>query len=324
MKPMNKTKAFQSKKKRKQPKTKKQRSVFKQQWKSFSDWYKTFCYRIIGKRLTEKRDLDRMSQKLRMANVRFTPGIYLSTIILTSILVTIISFVIFYILFGVFIGASSWPLYVTLLTALSGGIALGFFPLIVSSKISTRRRQINHELPFILSELSILAGTGITPIKILRHMAERGGTVAVKNEFKRIVHKIDIEGKDIITALSETANETPSPQFRETLWDLGNMIHQGGDLDVYLRQKADSTMDIKRDMQKEFIDKLGTYSEMYMSLVLTGTIFLAIAAFLIDAMQTSVAGLTAEMILLLLAYLLVPVIIVVVNVIISMAYARSG
>jgi archaeal flagellar protein FlaJ len=196
-------------------------------------------------------------------------------------------------------------------------------PMTISSKISTRKKQIEQNLPFVLSELSILASTGLTPIKIFRHMATRTTTDTITKEFKKIIYKIDIEGKDIITAISESAKESPSQRFKETLWDIGNMIHQGGDLDLYLRQKADSTMDFIRGIQKEFIEKLGTYSEMYMSLVLTGTLFIAIAAFLIDAMQTTIAGIDANTLLLILAYFLIPVVIIVVNIIISLAYAKS-
>jgi archaellum biogenesis protein FlaJ (TadC family) len=158
----------------------------------------------------------------------------------------------------------------------------------------------------------------------MRHMTQRNENTPMNHEFKKIVYKIDVEGKDIISALSETAKETPSPLFRETLWDLSNMIHQGGDLDAYLRGKADTTMQVKREIQKEFIEKLATYSEIYITLVLIGVLFLGIAAFLLDATQTSMGFLNSESLLLLMAYGLVPVAIIVINVIVSMAYSKNG
>lgn len=268
--------------------------------------------------------LENTSEKLKMANMRFTPGIYLSTIIITGIIITIISLLSYTVIFLMLINSSSWLLFVLILTAITSGVSFGFFPFVVSSRISTRKRQIDHEMPFILSELSILASTGLTPIKIMRRIAQRSEDTAVNVEFKKIIYKIDVKGKDLISAISETAKETPSPIFRETLWDIGNMIHQGGDLDEYLRTKADMTLQLKRDIQKEFIEKLGTYSEMYMSLVLTGVLFLGIAAFLLDAMSSEIAGLDANSLLLLLSYGFVPVTIIIVNVVISMAYSKKG
>lgn len=279
--------------------------------------------KLLGHRLTKKNNYQNLSLKLRMADTTLTPAMYLSTILITTLLVLLISFIVNFLLFFYLIQSQSWILYTLSLTGLTTLLTAAFMPMTISSKISTRKRQIEQDLPFILSELSILASTGLTPIKIFRHMATRKSTDTSTKEFKKIIYKIDIEGKDIITAISESAKESPSQRFKETLWDIGNMIHQGGDLDLYLRQKADATMDFIRGIQKEFIDRLGTYSEMYMSLVLTGTLFLAIAAFLIDAMQTTIAGIDANTLLLVLAYFMIPVIIVVVNIIISLAYARS-
>lgn len=288
------------------------------------DKYKTLCYRILGKRLSNNRRFDRLSESLKMANVKYTPGVYLSVIVITGILVTLLSLVMFTILFAFLLQSPTWLYFVLILTGITSGISFAFLPMVIRSRISSRKTQIDHELPFTLSELSILASTGLTPIKIIRHIAERSETTAMNSEFKKIVYKIDLEGKDIITALSQTAKETPSIAFREALWDLSNMIHEGGDLDEYLRQKADTTLQLKRDIQKEFIEKLGTYSEIYITLVLIGVLFMGIAAFLLDAMGSSIGGLNADSLLLLLAYGLIPIAVISINVLVSMAYSKSG
>ena len=259
-----------------------------------------------------------------MANVKYTPGVYLSVIIITTLIVTILSLLIYTIMFAVILRSPNWQYFAIILTGMTSGISAIFLPMVIRSRISSRKTQIDHELPFTLSELSILASTGLTPIKIIRHMAEQRGTTAMDSEFKKIVYKIDVEGKDIITAISETAKETPSTLFREALWDLSNMIHEGGDLDDYLRQKADTSLQLKRDIQKEFIEKLSTYQEMYIALVLIGVLFLGIAAFIIDVMASNIGGLTADSLLLVLAYGLIPAAVIVINVIVSMSYSKSG
>jgi len=304
-------------------KTKEQKTIQKK-GPTIADKYKTLCYRLLGKRLTKNQRFERISESLKMANVKYTAGVYLSVIIVTGLLATLLSILFFTILFYVFLNTPNWLYFVLILTGMTGGISFAFLPMVIRSRISSRKTQIDHELSYTLSELSILASTGLTPIKIIRHMAERGGTSAMNNEFKKMVNKIDVEGKDIITAISETAKETPSTVFREALWDLSNMIHEGGDLDEYLRQKADSTLQLKRDIQKEFIEKLSTYSEMYISLVLISVLFIGIAAFLIDVMGSTIGGLNADSLLLLLAYGLIPVAVFAINVIVSMAYSKSG
>jgi len=292
--------------------------------KDFMDTYKTIAFHAVGWKTKKQKTNENLLIKLKKADLSFTPELYHAVILFTLLLVVPPSLLLFYFIFNVIIQSSQWILYTLALTAITAIFAGAYFPFVVQSKISNRKQQINKELPFALSELSILASTGLTPIKIFRQIAQREEQSTLTNEFKKIVYKTDIEGKDLITALSESAKESPSDEYREALWDIANMIHQGGDLDVYLRDKADTSMQLKRDIQKEFIEKLGTYSEMYISLVLVGILFIGIAAFIMDAMGATMAGLNSESLLLALTYGLIPLAVIAVNIIVSMSYSKSG
>ena len=303
---------------------KRQKNKKNNQWvESVKEKYKLFCLKIIGRRFSERQKFANLSEKLKMADIELTPEIYISITVMTGVIVTLASFFAYYIIFQHIIGSASWISYTLILTGITSVVSFGYFPFVVKSKISNRKSQIDHDIPFVLSKLSILSSTGLTPIRIFRNMVQREEQTAITSEFKKIVYKIDIEGKDIITSVSETAKETPSEVFREALWDIANMIHQGGSLDRYLREKADTTMQLKRDIQKEFIDKLGTFSEIYISLVLVGVIFLGIAAVLLDIMRSEVMGLTASSLLLLLAYGMIPIAVIAINILVSMSYSRS-
>ncbi len=293
-------------------------------FKKIQKKYKHLSYKIFGKSFKNEEKYKSLKDQLVMADMDYTPGIFLSTITLNAILVGLISAPLYFFVFKNIINSPMWVLYTLGLTLTNVAAAVIYLPMLTKMKISTKKMQTDQEIPFTFSELSVLASTGLTPIKIVRHMAQNAGSKIMKQEFRKLVHKIDIEGKDIVTAIGEVAKETPSTTFRETLWDLANMIHQGGDLDTYLRQKADQTMQLRRDIQHEFIEKLGTYSEMYISLVLIGVLFIGIAAFLLDAMGSTAGGIDAETLLMLLAYMIIPVAVIVVNVIISSAYSRSG
>jgi flagellar protein FlaJ len=303
---------------------KRQKNKKNDQWvESVKEKYKLFCLKIIGRRFSERQKFANLGEKLKMADIKLTPEIYISITVMTGVIVTLASLFAYYIIFQHIIGSASWISYTLILTGITSAVSFGYFPFVVKSKISNRKSQIDHDMPFVLSKLSILSSTGLTPIKIFRNMVQREEQTAITSEFKKIVYKIDVEGKDIITSVSETAKETPSEVFREALWDIANMIHQGGSLDRYLREKADTTMQLKRDIQKEFIDKLGTFSEIYISLVLVGVIFLGIAAVLLDIMRSDAMGLTASSLLLLLAYGLIPIAVIAINILVSMSYSRS-
>lgn len=296
----------------------------KAQKKSFADTYNALCYRLLGKRLEpDNEKTEKLATRLRQASMNLTPGMYLARNYITALLVGAISFFPFFIVFAFIMGSNMWYLYAFALAGVSAGASFMVFPFIVTSRISAAAAKIDQELPFTLSELSILASTGLSPVEIVRNIAKREESAEVSKEFKKAVYKLDIEGKDLITALSETARDSPSTSFRETIWDLANMIHQGGNLDAYLRNKADDVMKTKRFTQKVFIEQLATYSDIYVTLVLLGVLMIGVGAFLLDAMNFAVMGLTSDFLLLGLTFGLLPIATIVIGILVSAAYSRT-
>ena len=288
---------------------------------SISDRYNTFCYRILGKRLENEEKNTGLAGKLRQANMGITPGLYIARNVITSILVAVISAVFYSFLFLAVIQSEMWYILIPALTAVCAVSAYIVLPFTMMTRRSKRGAAIEKELPYTLSELAIMASTGLSPVEIFRRIAKRNEKEAISAEFKKIVYKMDIEGKDLISAISEAARESPSIGFRETLWDLANMVHQGGNLDEYLRNKADDVMRMKRENQKAFIEKLGTYSDLYITLVLIGVLFMSIGAFLMNAMSTSFSGITADLLLVALTWVLIPLSVIIFSVLIASAYS---
>ncbi len=290
----------------------------------FTDAYNALCYRLLGKRLEPDNDRTaKLATRLRQANMNLTPGMYLARNYVTALIVASVSLFVYFLIFALVIRSDAWYLFTLVLTGVSAGASFMAFPFIVTSRISNAAGKIDQELPFTLSELSILASTGLSPVEIIRKIAKREESAEVSKEFKKAIYKLDIEGKDLITSLSETARDSPSTTFRETVWDLANMIHQGGNLDAYLRNKADDVMKTKRYTQKVFIEQLATYSDIYVTLVLLGVLMIGVGAFLLDAMNYSMMGLTSDILLLGLTFGLLPISIVVIGILVSAAYSRT-
>lgn len=289
--------------------------------KAFIEWYKTTCYRHIGAKMDQTPD-PTFALKLKQAGYGLTPGMYravrITTVAFGAVLGGLFASLLFVVAFD-----AAWfmPLALAVLVGVSTYAA---FPFAVSTRISNRTVRLERELPFSLSELAVLSSIGLSPIEIMRRMARRGHDPAMTGEFRRVVHKTDLQGKDIVTALAETAKESPSKSIRDTFWDLANMIHQGGSLDEYLRSQSDKVLDLKRAGQKQFIDRLSTYADMYVTLVLIGVMFLGVGAFLMDAFGTSAGGLSASAVLQLLTYGLVPLIVIVLGLILSTAQQKAG
>jgi len=301
---------------------KRRKAVDERPKKDFSGSYKKLAYRLFGK-LFDGKQREMLVEKMKRAGMGLTPGQYLSLLLLNGLVALAISSISGIMIFDLLLGLGDWPLFVLLITLISTTVALISLPMAISNRISSRRAKVDRELPFSLSELSILASTGLSPIDVFRRMAGRCKDEAMASEFKKVIYKTDMEGKDLITALGETARETPSEMLRETFWDMANMIHQGGSLDSYLRTKADEIMNLKRKIQEEFISKLTGISDIYVSLVLIGVLFIGIAAFLINSLGSNFAGIDANTLLLMLTYVLLPVIVFAFAMVVMSSYSKT-
>lgn len=214
--------------------------------------------------------------------------------------------------YGVLVGAVA-----ALLTAFA-------FPFVLRSRVQNRATAIDKELPFALSELAVLAGIGLSPIVLLRRMALRGHDPATTAEFRKVTSMVDTEGRDLVSAMAEVARRSPSDALRTTLWDMANLMHQGGDLETYLKGQSEFVLDEVRAGQKAFTEQLGTYADMYISVVLLGIMFLAVGAFMLDAFRSTAGPLSADGLLLLLTWGFAPLVVVVLGLLLSAAHGSSA
>jgi archaeal flagellar protein FlaJ len=289
----------------------------------FATRYRMFCFHVLGQRLERGEGSVLLAERLKRAGVNVPPAVHTAMLVLTALLAAVVMAAVAFLLFFEVLRSGHWYLYVVVLAAVGAGSVVAGFRFLLDTRIANRKDQLERELPFSLSELSVLASTGTSPIRLIRHMAQRDHDPALTATFRQIVYKADVQGKDLITALAETAKESPSTAVRDTLWDLANMVHQGGNLDEYLRSKSDAVLQLKRLVQKEFIERLSTFLDMYVSLVLVGVLMIAVAAFLLNALGSTAGGLNANELLLLLTFGLVPVAVAMTIIMVSMAYARS-
>jgi archaeal flagellar protein FlaJ len=291
--------------------------------KDFSSRYRTWCYRVLGERLDRGEGSPLLGEKLKQAGLTSTPGMHHAMMLLTALFGSGASGALAFLLFYEGLHDPVWYLYVLMVAGVTVAAVVVAFSFLLNTRIANRKDALERELPFTLSELSVLASTGTSPIRLFRRMAQRDHDPAMTGEFRRIIYKTDVQGKDLITALAETAKETPSNSVRESFWDIANMIHQGGNLDEYLRNKSDDVLKLKRLVQKEFIERLSTFLDMYVSLVLVGVLLIAVAAFLLNALGSTAVGLDSNELLLLLTFGLVPLAVGMTIILISIAYARA-
>ena len=113
---------------------------------------------------------------------------------------------------------------------------------------------------------------------------------------------------DIISAVEKTASRTPSSRFRDILEGMNSIMHGGGNLAAYLREKSKVQMRLRRISLKKFADSLSILSEVYVIILLTAPLLFVIMLSVMSVMGgNSLGAFSADMLLRLITYVAIPV-----------------
>jgi flagellar protein FlaJ len=276
--------------------------------------YKNFCYSNFGRYLDEN-PIDEIATMLYQADMEMTAGMFISMAVITAILATIPVLIFSLFIFGI----SLYTYMLVLVTLLMVG---GMFPFVLYNNVSSKKIGIEKEIPFALAYMSILASAGSTPLEILRRMAiENYGDIS--KEFRKVVYHIDVLGEDEVSAMNGLANNTSSEIFRGIVIDLSNIIYSGSGMKEYLESKSKDLINIKRQTQREFVDSLSIYAEMYMGGVLMMMIMTVIGIVLCGALNIDIGPLKPSQVFVFFIYLIMPLINIIFYLMLEMKYSRS-
>jgi flagellar protein FlaJ len=271
----------------------------------------SMAYQLMGDK-TDRfmplfKDLD---QNLQKSGLKINFKAYVSLTILTSLFFAVsVAVALPALLFFVF----NMALESALLFGFGGALftwalsVFGFY-LYPVYRADKHKRELDDELPFTTGYMAILASAGVSPEKIFYSLSSLSVPLAASAEAKEVVKNINLFGLDVISALEKTSSRTPSEKFRDAIEGVISIIHTGGNLGAFLRQKFKTAMKLKRLSLKKYSDNLSVLSEIYVALLLTGPLLLVIMVSVMSVLGGGDLGiLSPELLLSLLTYLLIPV-----------------
>ena len=296
--------------------------------------YVKLCYRVLGKHLDERGVGARLADKLYQADMDMSPGMFLSTWIVGVCIALVV------VVFGFFVVGLALNLDMSLFPAFDDLTTLMFSPFFIlatlilvtvfavpfslTTKIQDKRMEIDRELPFALSHMSFTASTGAAPITIFKEIAN-GRYGKLSDEFKKLERMIEIEGADVIAAMTDLVRKTPSALLRSLLIDMTKLAHTGGNLETYFYDRLTRVMDLKRQVQKEFALSMSFYAEMYVSLILMSTIIGILFAVLGGMLMGGKIGpFSAEVFFYMFVYFVIPMANVIFGAMLMLAFSRGG
>lgn len=269
--------------------------------------YQALCYKIFGNKAAKSTQIEYIKRSLERAFIEVRPEAYISFAWMNGIMGAVAG--IFLIVLYLFVLPAFVSLPIKLLAIIIPSpillAALAYFitMMIPESKASSRKKDIEAKLPYALNFIAAMSTAGITPAEIFKNLAEQPVYGEVHKEAAWIYRDIAIFNIDIITALRNAANRTPSIRFQEFIQGAITTITSGGDLKRYFLAKADEYMRENRRLQKEFLETLGVLAESYVTVVVAAPLFLII---MFSVMALFGGGSNTGLIMYLLAFVMLP------------------
>ena len=266
------------------------------------------AYRLFGRYIYKHRSrFAKLQEEMKKARLPYSLDEYVSLAILLSILMFffVLSFLLLFLTFPL-------PLRVlfSLFTAL-GVSAITFiyflnYPHIVAY---TRASSIDAVLPYAITHMSTLAGSGIAPHHIFRIMGKIPKYGEISRECRIIYRDVSVVGKDIFTAISDAAKSSPSRLWAEVLWGISSTLHSGGSLRDYLYMKSRELMSYIERKEREAVETMNLFTEVYLILFVLTPILAAIMLLLMGMLSGgTVFGMRPEQLFGLLVYIVMPII----------------
>lgn len=232
------------------------------------------------------RGMEDLRPALKSAKMKYTPEEYISMALKYSLLNLILGAFFFGFLFIMLIGM---PLLLGVFISLLMGIVFMSLTFIIflwypKTVAETRRRKIENALPFVSYYMATIASSGVPPFVIFKTLADFKEFGEISRECEEIARNIEIFGYTLVEALENSIKYSPSPKWKELLTSILTTITTGGDLGKMLIERARRyTEDFRRSLQS-FSQSVSLLLEIYITIVLVGTIMTTVVILLMGVM----------------------------------------
>jgi len=242
----------------------------------------------VANKMISEKTFDELERDLIKANLRFTPRSYISFILLSTCVALFVgAFIALFFFF--FTISSELPiimkntgeigtrllvsLLIILLAPVLTFIIMYMYP--GMEKGSTEYR-IEEELPFATIHMSAISGSMIDPSKIFSIIIATKEYPYLEKEFKKLINEINVYGYDLVSALRNSAYNTPSRKLAELLNGLATTINSGGYLPEFFDKRSQTLLFENRLEQEKKNKGAETFMDIYISLVIAAPMILMI------------------------------------------------
>jgi flagellar protein FlaJ len=172
----------------------------------------------------------------------------------------------------------------TLVTASGLGFVTWWARVYYPRYLATERsRMIDLMLPYSITYMYALTYGGTNLVETVRAMADADDVYGeVANEFETIRRDMDVFGTDLVTALRNARNVTPSESMERFLDDLLAVLDSGGDPARFFDEQSDKYLREAKERQEYFLETLAVLSELFVFGFIAAPLFVIVTLMVIS------------------------------------------
>jgi flagellar protein FlaJ len=216
-----------------------------------------------------------LKEEIKYANLGTIFEVYVGRMILISLFSFIAVFIHMVLMLTLFGG---FPLWFSIPGAFFVAATIAFIILVLFHSypyqvMSSKKGSIEANMPFALNHMTAVAASGVPPttiFKLLMGIKEYG---QVAEEAGMIVRNMETFGMDMLTAIRQVANSTPSDQFREFLFSIISTIETGGDMKRFLKNITQESLFDYKLRREKYLSTLQTYADFYTTVMIAAPLF---------------------------------------------------
>jgi len=245
---------------------------------------KKLSFRFFGRHLEKYVDyFDSIKSDLQKSNLGLSLTEYVYVMFFVLLLVFAIEFptivIITSILFQTPDIAFLFSFTVTIILLLGVFFMFYTYPSVISGG---RKKNIESTLPFATTYMATIASSGAPPSTMFKVLSEFEEYGEIAKESEKINRDIEAFGMDLVGSIRKTASRTPSTEFKELLWGLDTVLTTGGNISDYLHEKSRGFMQEYRRRLERFSRTLSLLIEVYLTIIIVGSIFFIIMSSLMS------------------------------------------
>ncbi len=139
--------------------------------------------------------------------------------------------------------------------------------------LTSKKTSIEANLPFAINHMAAISASGVPPFVVFKLLANIHEYGEISNESRRIVRNVDTFGMDVVSAMRNVADRSPSQEFKQLIYGVVSTIETGGDLKRFLDNASKEALFNYRIKREKYLQTLGTYADFYTAVLIAAPLF---------------------------------------------------